>query len=276
MRRPIATATVGLWLAALLAGCATITSGTTQPINIDSEPQAANCTLTREGQVLGAITTPAPITIKRHAATVHVVCKKPGYEDGRIVMNSRYETASSGNFLLGGVIGVMVDASSGASSRYKSSVLVRLAPLSAADRAAAAAAPRPQPAAAAPPPAPRNDPSAPAAGPFDGDYDGGVELALASFGRYSSYIRRFDVLVSQGVGTGTARHPLCDNPGRVELTIDPAGAIKGTANVLNNVNCISRTGRLEGRMEGDRMRLTIRFENEPEPVAFVLARARPR
>ncbi len=276
MRRRLATAAGGLWLASLLTGCATITTGTTQPINIDSEPQAADCTLSREGVALGTVTTPAPITIKRHASTIHVVCKKAGYEDARMVMNSRYETASSGNFLLGGVIGVMVDASSGASSRYESSVLVRLTPLSPADQKtqAAAAAARPQPA-AAPAPAPPA-PAVPTGGPFDGDYDGGVELTQEGFGRYSSHIRRFDVLVTDGVGTGTAKHPQCSNAGKVDLKIDASGTVKGTANVLSTVSCLSRTGYLEGRMEGDRMRLTIRFQNEPEPVQFVLARAKPR
>lgn len=160
----MAAALLGAALAASVSGCATVTTGTTQPINIDSDPQAAECTLTREGNVLGTVTTPAPLTIKRHASTIHVVCRKPGYEDGRSVMNSRFESASAGNFLVGGIIGVMVDASSGANSRYESNVMVRLTPMSPADQAAAAtrppstpapqpvAAPAPQPVAAPPPP----------------------------------------------------------------------------------------------------------------------------
>jgi hypothetical protein len=148
MKRSIAILALGMTV--LLGGCATVTTGTTQSINIDSDPQAAECTLTREGAALGTVTTPSPLTIKRHAATVHVVCKKPGYEDGRTVMNSRFETASAGNFLVGGIIGVMVDASSGANSRYDTHVMVRLTPMSPADQAAAAArgptTPAPQPA----------------------------------------------------------------------------------------------------------------------------------
>jgi hypothetical protein len=160
MRPSTAAAALGLVLMSSLAGCATVTTGTTQPINIDSDPQAAECTVTREGLVLGKVTTPAPLVIKRHASTIQVACRKDGYEDGRIVVNSRYETASAGNFLIGGVIGVMVDASSGASSRYESNVLVRLAPLSSADQAAVAArqppvaVPAPVVTAAAPPSAP--------------------------------------------------------------------------------------------------------------------------
>jgi hypothetical protein len=149
MRRPVIALLVGFCLGSPLAGCATITTGTTQPINFNSEPQQAECTLTREGQTLGTVTTPGPLVIKRNASTIHVVCRKAGYEEGHVVMNSRFETASAGNFLVGGIIGVMVDASSGANSRYESNVMVRLTPMSPADMAAAAAgskaAPTPRP-----------------------------------------------------------------------------------------------------------------------------------
>lgn len=149
MRQHLTMLVLGLGLGSTLGGCATITTGTTQPINFDSEPQQAECTLTRQGQTLGTVTTPAPLVIKRHASTIQVVCRKAGYEDGHVIMNSRFETASAGNFLVGGIIGVMVDASSGANSRYESNVMVRLTPMSPADAAAVAAAAK-----AAPPPPP--------------------------------------------------------------------------------------------------------------------------
>lgn len=154
MSRAAALAAISL----VIGGCATVTTGTTQPINIDSDPQGAECTLTREGQTLATVTTPKQsLTIKRHAATLHVACRKDGFEEGRVVLNSRYESSSTGNFLLGGVIGVMVDASSGASSRYDSYVLVRMTPLGPGNKAVAAvprptvATPTPQPAAATAP-----------------------------------------------------------------------------------------------------------------------------
>lgn len=147
MRQPLATVLLALGLGSALGGCATITTGTTQPINFDSDPQQAECTVTREGQTLGSVTTPAPLVIKRHASTIQVVCRKAGYEDGHVILNSRFETASAGNFLVGGIIGVMVDSSSGASSRYEANVMVRLTAMSPADAAAAAMAAK-----AAPPP----------------------------------------------------------------------------------------------------------------------------
>lgn len=118
---------VGLMLS--VAGCASVTSGTSQVIAVNSDPVGADCTLTREGQSLGTVKTPGPVTIKRDSRTVHVSCRMPGYEDGKVVLNSRYETATMGNMLLGGAIGMMVDASTGASNRYDAQVTVPLTPL---------------------------------------------------------------------------------------------------------------------------------------------------
>jgi hypothetical protein len=266
MRRfaSVLLATATAWL---LAGCATVTTGTTQPINIDSDPQQAECTLTREGLALGTVTTPAPLTIKRHASTVHVVCKKPGYEDGRLVMNSRFETASAGNFLVGGIIGVMVDASSGASSRYEGNVLVRLTPMSPADQAAAAAMPKPSPSAttsssAMPAAAPRASPeparvaaTAAPAGSFDGVYRGGLQLgALAggnTYARQSEALRSIEVSVSGGEGTGTVRQGRCSGVGTVSLRVAPSGIVSGEMDALLSNSCAPLKVRIEARVDRD-------------------------
>lgn len=247
-----------------LGGCATITTGTTQPINVDSEPQEAECTLLREGQVLSTVTTPAPVTIKRNANTLHVVCKKAGYEDGRVVMNSRHEMASAGNALLGGIIGAMVDASTGANSRYEPYVMVRLTPLSPAEQAAAAArakadaAAKPVPvAAAAAPPAPT---------PFDGEYHGGFQV-----GPFSDSLRTVELRVSAGEGTGTVRQQRCSTPGPISLKISPSGAVTGEVDVLATGTCNPVKGRIEGRAEGDLLKLT--FTDGGQPREFSLRRA---
>ncbi len=112
-----------------VAGCASVTSGTTQAIVVNSDPIGADCTLTREGLSLGTVKTPGPITVKRDSRAIHVSCAMPGYEDGKVVLNSRYETATMGNMFLGGAIGMMVDASTGASNRYDAQVTVPLTPL---------------------------------------------------------------------------------------------------------------------------------------------------
>jgi hypothetical protein len=263
--------TVGLLGAAwLLAGCATITTGTTQPINIDSEPQQAMCTLMREGQELGTVTTPAPLTIKRHASTIQVICRKPGYEDGRVIMNSRYESASAGNFLLGGVIGVMVDASTGANSRYEANVLVRLMPMSPADQAAAAAKANPQVLASSGPfampgsatvgtsattPVEPTRVAAAAPSPFDGVYRGGLQLgALAggnTYARQSEALRNIEVTVSNGEGTGTVRQARCSGIGTVTLKIAPNGAVTGEMDALLSNSCSPLKVRIDAKVDRD-------------------------
>lgn len=137
MMKPLLPRVCAAGLVGAVAGCASVTSGTTQVIAVNSDPAGADCTLTREGQSLGTIKAPGPVTVKRDSRTIHVSCSMPGYEDGKVVLNSRYETATMGNMFIGGAIGMMVDASTGASNRYDAQVTVLLTALSPADQATA-------------------------------------------------------------------------------------------------------------------------------------------
>ena len=120
---------VGLVLLAATGGCASITNGTSQSINVDSDPGEADCTLTREGRELATVKTPAPVKVKRELKTIQVVCKKEGFRDGETTMDARFETATLGNLILGGVVGLAVDAASAAYQRYDGFVMVHLTPL---------------------------------------------------------------------------------------------------------------------------------------------------
>ncbi len=128
MTRLLASLSGAIALAAIGGGCASISTGTSQAINVDSSPTEADCTLTREGQHLGTIKTPGPVTVKRDSRTIHIVCTKEGYEEGKVVLNSRFESATMGNLLVGGAIGLMVDSASGASNKYDAQVTVPLVP----------------------------------------------------------------------------------------------------------------------------------------------------
>lgn len=119
-----------LGVVALTAGaCATVTTGTSQSTAVNSQPEDAECTLTRDGVTLGIVRTPSPVTVKRDSKPIHVLCRKDGHEDGKVVMGAQYESMSAGNFILGGVVGAVVDSGSGASNRYNTSVTVQLPPL---------------------------------------------------------------------------------------------------------------------------------------------------
>jgi hypothetical protein len=146
--RQFILAGAGLILLGAAGGCASITSGTSQAINVNSEPGEADCTLTRDGRELGTVRTPGPVKVKRESRTIHVVCKKEGYKDGETSMDARFETATLGNLIVGGVVGLAVDAASGAYQRYDGFVMVHLVPL---PPGAAVAQPTIPPAPAAPP-----------------------------------------------------------------------------------------------------------------------------
>ena len=245
-------------LGLLAGGCATMTTGTTQGINVDSEPRDADCTLSRDGVDLGTVRTPAPITIRRHSSTVHVTCRKEGYEDSRVVMNARFETSSAGNLILGGVVGVIVDAASGANSRYDPYVMVRLTSMSPADQAAAANRPRPptpMPNAVpiTPPPATASavttvtsSASAAPTGPYDGSYNGDfmVEVNVPSEAN-----RRIDVTVVGGKGTGQVLANRCP-AGPANLSIDAAGTVSGEMDVPDRSDCRPLKTTITGKVVG--------------------------
>jgi hypothetical protein len=278
--RPIklALALIGLGLSG--GGCATITSGTTQAINVDSDPQGAECNLMRGGQQLAAVTTPAPVTIKRDPQTIHVRCKKDGFEDSLVVMNSRYETRSAGNILLGGVVGMMVDASSGASSKYDPYVMVQMTALSPADTASIATRPRSTPAptpVAATAPAVAIMPAAatpivastPAAGPFDGTYQ--ADFRIDGLDRFGDTARRIDLKVSAGQGSGTVTQRLCAHPGPVTLAISPSGAVTGELDLLERGNCKLLKGVVTGQAVGGALKLTVTTDSR-QPLEVTLTK----
>src|SRR3954453_23097344 len=91
---------VVLYAIALTGGCATITTGTTQTVEIRSQPDGAECALTRQGMPIGKVTTPGNISVKRGAQPISVTCAKEGYEEVRGMMNPQFNSATYGNILL--------------------------------------------------------------------------------------------------------------------------------------------------------------------------------
>jgi hypothetical protein len=261
------TSRLFVWAAVALlgllgGGCATVTTGNRQDIAVVSQPEAADCTLTRDGATIATVRTPGTANVKRDAKPITVVCRKDDHEDSRAVMDSKLESMTAGNLIVGGLVGVIVDAASGASSRYDLSVLVRLTPAVGGRPPATVAA-----ATAAAPPVP--------AGPFDGEYHGGLSLTATGISAYS--MREIDLRVAGGVGTGTVTSKLC-GPSTMTLAIDPSGSVRGEIDVLSN-SCAPRRTNVEGKVEGERLVLQIEFKSTSgpsRPIDFTLARQLPR
>jgi hypothetical protein len=116
-------------LSLALGGCATVVSGTTQTIGINSDPQGADCQFSRKGAVVGRVNpTPGTMQISKDYESVAVLCRKDDFDDLAGVIGSEFQAMTLGNILLGGIIGVVVDAASGAMMKYPESVTFTLVP----------------------------------------------------------------------------------------------------------------------------------------------------
>lgn len=121
-----------------LANCATVTTGSSQDINVSTEPPGARCELSREGGLVGvANPTPATVKVDKSTKAITVTCRREGFDDEVAVLTSDFQAMTLGNVLLGGLIGVAIDAGSGAMNRYPDSTTILMVPTrfsSAADR----------------------------------------------------------------------------------------------------------------------------------------------
>ncbi len=141
MKRPDVTAQsrlamlVGLALAC--SGCATVVGGTTQEIFVQSEPAGAYCKVDRQGVTVGVISsTPGKVALSRSKESVVVSCTLKDYEQSNEVLLASFTGATVGNIIAGGVVGIIVDAASGANNKYPDRVMVVMTPANFPDDAA--------------------------------------------------------------------------------------------------------------------------------------------
>jgi membrane-bound inhibitor of C-type lysozyme len=104
-------------IALALGGCATVTRGTSDQIQVNSDPPQAVVTTSMNHQCV----TPCTFTVQRKDEfTVNI--QKAGYEPQSVFVATRVAGSGAagfaGNVLLGGVIGMGVDATSGATLEH--------------------------------------------------------------------------------------------------------------------------------------------------------------
>lgn len=115
--------------AALTSACATVTEGSSDSIHIVTTPPGASCVATREGVQIGAVNpTPGSMSVDKSKNAITVACDKEGYLDSRGVLASEMEAMTFGNLILGGVVGVAIDASTGALNDYPESITIEMTP----------------------------------------------------------------------------------------------------------------------------------------------------
>jgi hypothetical protein len=117
-------------LAFHLAGCATITRGTSQVVAVSTPGvSGATCTLTSPSVGTQVVVTPATISLPKGRDAVSVRCEKECYQDGAGIIASNMEGMAAGNLILGGVVGLGVDAASGAMNSYSPEVQIVMPPI---------------------------------------------------------------------------------------------------------------------------------------------------
>ncbi|MDX2288023.1 MAG: hypothetical protein NW217_04295 [Hyphomicrobiaceae bacterium] len=118
MHRAVLIAIAAFSLACVSA-CATITRGTTQQISIDTPgAPGADCTLTSTGIGSKVVRTPTTLVVDKSQQNIAVVCRKACYQDAVGVIPSHTDAMAAGNVIAGGVVGLGVDAISGAMNKY--------------------------------------------------------------------------------------------------------------------------------------------------------------
>lgn len=121
MKSKASFAITGLIASLAIAGCATITKGTTQQIAVNTPGvPGAECTLNSGGISTKVVTTPATLIVDKSQDNIAVTCRKACYQDAVGIIPSHTEAMAAGNVIAGGLIGLGVDAASGAMNRYNS------------------------------------------------------------------------------------------------------------------------------------------------------------
>lgn len=117
-------------VAGTVTGCASITKGTTQTITLDTPgAPGSNCTLASEGIGSKTLITPGSVVLDKSQHAIAVTCKKECYQDGVGVISSSTETMTAGNLIAGGVVGLAVDAASGAMNKYNEVNQIAMVPI---------------------------------------------------------------------------------------------------------------------------------------------------
>jgi hypothetical protein len=112
-----------------LGGCATVVKGTTQEIVVDTNPTGASCTVARgNAQIAVLSATPGTVQVSRSKDSLTVACMKaPEYPTPTTqIVEPAFNGVTLGNVLIGGLIGVVVDASTGANHTYPEKVMIDL------------------------------------------------------------------------------------------------------------------------------------------------------
>jgi hypothetical protein len=111
-------------LIVFLSGCASVVEGTTQSVAVATPPaDGAKCTL-ENSEGTWFVTSPGNAQIHKTKNDLHITCKKDGFRDAGITVAPHFNGATTGNVIAGGLVGLGVDAATGANYNYPTGIAV--------------------------------------------------------------------------------------------------------------------------------------------------------
>lgn len=115
-------------VASSLAGCASVTEGSTQPISIATAPvSGATCTLSN---AVGkwTLVTPGTAIVAKSQTVLKIVCVKDGGQEGTGYLTPRVPASALIGMMMpyAGVVSAAVDGSTGAGNEYPDSLLINM------------------------------------------------------------------------------------------------------------------------------------------------------
>ena len=108
-----------------LSACASIVSGTTQSLSVETSPKNASCALQNDKGKWYVNDTPASVVVNKSYNDLSVTCQK-GSLAGEGKFKSKSNAAGFGNIVFGGAIGAGVDHETGAAYDYPDVLRVNL------------------------------------------------------------------------------------------------------------------------------------------------------
>ena len=118
---------IGLLAFLLLPGCATITQGGAQNVTVSTNPPGASCRLERGSTAVGIIApTPGTLRVDKGRNDLMVTCTRDGHDATTVRHPAEFGGATFGTIIAGGLIGVAVDAASGANFSYYPELVINL------------------------------------------------------------------------------------------------------------------------------------------------------
>ena len=113
---------------AMLSACASIVSGDEQQVTVvtaaHAQPVAGSACTLRNTRGMWTVVAPGTAKIRRADDALWVRCEGPGYRPRATQIESGVNGMVFGNILIGGIIGYVIDRSSGAAFKYPDRIAV--------------------------------------------------------------------------------------------------------------------------------------------------------